>query len=53
MGSMAKDKLADQVREIELNKKPKGARRISDDIREAGSNSYAKDNQIAIKKLKG
>ena len=32
---MTKDKLADQVRELKLDKKPKGARRISDDIREA------------------
>lgn len=39
MGSMTKDKLADQVRELKLNKKPKGARRISDDIREAKKNS--------------
>jgi len=33
MGSMTKDKLAEQVRKLKMEKNPKGARRISDDIR--------------------
>ena len=40
MGSMTKDKLAEQVRKLKMEKNPKGASRISDDVRkEAKKNS--------------